>query len=226
MKGTQKKKKRNILVKVWRNPSNPRHPEESKTNSCIHLIKNLTWATGRKGKGCRRGWAKFDIGVRVCVYVCLLGVLPSIGKMRQGLLLVAGVTPLCMRVCVCLYLIVYCRPVKVGGVRRCWPTCSHSLYPDSKQRKTAMEMDRDGSPGRNKETKKKKKGGVYVLPSGLSALHQMTKVWYDGFEAAFSHIKCRRRLGSQLKIRDVGQRSTYQEGVLVSNLLLLAPALS
>lgn len=30
--------------------------------------------------------------------------------------------------------------------------------------------------------------------------------------ASFSHIKCRGRLRSQLKILDVGQQRTYQEG--------------
>lgn len=45
------------------------------------------------------------------------------------------------------------------------------------------------------------------------------------YEAVFSHIKCRRRLGSRLKIMDAGQRATYQEGgALVSHLLLLALA--
>lgn len=45
------------------------------------------------------------------------------------------------------------------------------------------------------------------------------------YKAVFSHIKCRRRLGSRLKIMDAGQRGAYQEGgVLVSHLQLLAPA--
>lgn len=45
------------------------------------------------------------------------------------------------------------------------------------------------------------------------------------YEAVFSHIKCRLRLGSRLKIMNAGQRGTYQEGgVLVSHLLLLALA--
>lgn len=82
--------------------------------------------------------------------------------------------------------------------------------------------------------------GVWVSDDGgpwyisvaccLSALHQMKIEWYDGYrggceyEASFSHIKCSWRLGSQLKIMDAGQRSTYQGRVLVSNLLLLAPA--
>lgn len=67
------------------------------------------------------------------------------------------------------------------------------------------------------------------LLESQSTSHQMKKDRYDGFrggrkyEALFSHIKCRWRLGSLLKIMDVGQRSTYQEGVLVSNLLRLAP---
>lgn len=48
-----KGEKQNNLVKVWRTPSNPRHPEESKTNSCFHLIKNPTWATGSGALGAR-----------------------------------------------------------------------------------------------------------------------------------------------------------------------------
>lgn len=40
--------------------------------------------------------------------------------------------------------------------------------------------------------------------------------------ASFSHIKCRGRLRSQLKILDVGQQRTYQEGRWEGELVVAA----
>ena len=186
------------------------------------------------GTGCKRGWAKFDIGVSVPMW----GVIEHGEDEAGGSLWLLGWQPslvcVCVRLRACVYVCVCCRPVKVGGERRWWPTC-----PDSSSRRRRWWKWRD------------KEGGcvcvcVYVClcvcvcvcvsvcvcvcvcwahlhwargrKSDMMNLEMAANMW-----PLFSHIKCRWRLGSQLKIMDVGQRSTYQEGLPVSNLLLLAP---
>lgn len=61
------------------------------------------------GTGCKKGWAKFDIGVSVSMW----GVIEH-GKDEAGAGAVTGVTALCVSACssVCY------KPVEVGGVRR------------------------------------------------------------------------------------------------------------
>lgn len=85
----------------------------------------------------------------------------------------------------------------MGGAKRCGPAHCYSISTEDSH-----------------EARVTKKDGVCCYWAHLLYIDREREAQSTGgildYEAVFSHIKCRRRLGSRLKIMDAGQRGTYQ----------------
>ena len=177
--------------------------------------KKPTWETGSGARGARGAGLSLT-KMWACVYVGCNWAWERWGRVEA----VAWVTALCVGVFVCV-LECMLRASKTGVE---WdddgPTgFLFSPWPGLEHLNTVMEVKGEGT--RNL--------CACVCVSLGAFLPNEEEEWYDGLRGGckyvtlFSLIKWRWRLGSHLKIMDVGQRSTYQEGLLlVSNLLLLA----